>query len=73
MIKATIIGNVITGYLNGAQVVQATDSTYANGAPGMGFYLEGGPSSSQSDYGFTTFSATDGRRAYMTEFGLKPR
>ena len=73
VIKATIIGNVITGYLNGAQVVQATDSTYANGAPGMGFYLEGGPSSSQSDYGFTTFSATDGRRAYMTEFELKPR
>ncbi|HJZ64163.1 MAG TPA: hypothetical protein VKD70_07590 [Candidatus Acidoferrum sp.] len=73
IIKAKITGNVITGYLNGVQVVQATDSTYTNGAPGIGFYLEGGPSSAQSDYGFTTFSVTDGRRTYTTQFGHKPR
>jgi hypothetical protein len=60
-VKATIVGNVITAYLNGAQVGTATDSTYATGNPGMGFNLETGTAScvgTNGDYGFTSFTAT---------------
>jgi hypothetical protein len=52
VVKATIVGNVITAYKNGVQIGQATDNTYTSGNPGMGFN-EG----SNGDYGFTTFSA----------------
>jgi hypothetical protein len=58
VVKATIVGNVITVYKNGVQLNQATDGTYAAGHPGMGFFLQGGPGANR-DYGFTTFSATD--------------
>ena len=58
VVKATVMGNVITVYLNGAQVNQATDDTYTNGSPGMGFYLRG-TSSVTVDYGFTSFQASD--------------
>ena len=59
IVKATIVGNVITAYINGLQVVQGTDSTFANGNPGMGFYVHG-ISGANADFGFTTFSASDG-------------
>jgi len=58
VVKATIMGNMITAYINGAQVVEATDNTYTNGNPGIGFYLEGA-TSVNGDYGFTSFTATD--------------
>lgn len=58
VVKATIVGNVITAYINGVQVLQATDDTYATGSPGMGFYLEGA-SGMNGDYGFTSFRASD--------------
>jgi hypothetical protein len=58
VVKATIIGSVITVYINKVQVLQATDSTYKNGSPGMGFYLEGA-SGVNRDYGFASFTATD--------------
>jgi len=58
VVRATIMGSVITAYINGAQVVQATDNTYATGNPGIGFYLEGA-SGVNGDYGFTSFMATD--------------
>jgi hypothetical protein len=60
-VKATIVGNVITAYINGAPVGTATDSTYATGNPGMGFNLETGDAScvgTNGDYGFTRFTAT---------------
>jgi hypothetical protein len=60
-VKATIVGNVITAYLNGVAVGTATDSTYASGSPGMGFNLETGDAScigTNGDYGFTSFKAT---------------
>jgi hypothetical protein len=60
-VKATIVGNVITAYLNGVPVGTATDSTYAMGNPGMGFNLETAAASclgTNGDYGFTSFSAT---------------
>jgi hypothetical protein len=61
VVKATIVGNVITAYLNGAQVGTATDATYATGNPGMGMNLETGDAScigTNGDYGFTRYTAT---------------
>jgi tetratricopeptide (TPR) repeat protein len=60
VVKATIIGNVITAYINGVQVAQATDSTYPAGHPGMGFFLQG-TTGVNRDYGFTSFTASDGQ------------
>jgi len=60
-VKATIVGNVITAYINGVAVGTATDSTYTTGSPGMGFNLETGDAScigTNGDYGFTRFAAT---------------
>ena len=59
VVKATIIGTTITAYVNGTQVVQGSDSTYTTGSPGMGFYIQGGSVSQESDYGFTSFTASD--------------
>jgi hypothetical protein len=60
-VKATIVGNLITAYINGVAVGTATDSTYTTGSPGMGFNLETGDASctgTNGDYGFTRFAAT---------------
>src|SRR5262249_46978640 len=59
VVKATMIGNTITVYINGVQVNQAVDSTFTTGNPGMGFYLHNAASRNM-DYGFTSFYATDG-------------
>ena len=59
VIKATIVGNVITAYINGVQVVQGTDKKFASGSPGMGFFLQG-TTGVNRDYGFTRFTASDG-------------
>lgn len=67
-VKATISGNTITAYINGVQVLQATDSTYNSNYcsshpcnPGMGFYLQNGSGSgTNSHFGFSSFQATDG-------------
>ena len=37
LVEATIAGNVIKGYVNGVEVISATDNTYNEGNPGMGF------------------------------------
>ncbi len=55
-IKAIITGNKISMYVNGKLRLQATDDTYANGNPGIGFFLRG-CSGSNSDFGFTSFKA----------------
>jgi hypothetical protein len=56
-VKATIVGNTLTTYINNVAVFSVTDSTYANGNPGMGFYLQGS-TGLNSDYGFTAYTAT---------------
>lgn len=58
VVKATIVGNAITAYINGVQMLRATDDTYASGSPGIGFFLEGA-SGMNGDYGFTEFMASD--------------
>ncbi|MGH2398043.1 MAG: hypothetical protein ACRDFW_13940, partial [bacterium] len=59
VVKATISGNVITAYINGVPVLQGTDGTFTSGNPGIGFYLNGA-AGANADYGFTTFTASDG-------------
>jgi hypothetical protein len=64
VVKATIVGNTITSYINGVKVLSVTDSTYSTGSPGIGFYLQGA-SGVNADYGFTSYTISDGR---TTEF-----
>ncbi len=60
-VRATVVGNVITAYINGTQVAQATDGTFTTGNPGMGFNLFGcSGGTTNSDYGYTNFKATGG-------------
>ena len=56
VIKATIVGNVITTYANGILMAQATDSTFTNGQPGMSFFVR--PSGSPLLLGLTSYSVT---------------
>jgi hypothetical protein len=57
-IKASIIGDVITAYINGVQKVQITDNTFTSGSPGIGHFLFSA-SGVNSDYGFTSVTASD--------------
>ena len=41
MVKASVIGNLITVYINNVQVLQATDNTYSSGSPWHGVFSLG--------------------------------
>jgi hypothetical protein len=58
VLKATMVGSTITVYMNNIQIMQCSDSTYSTGNPGIGFYLQG--AGTNSGFGFSAFSATDG-------------
>ncbi len=51
--KATIVGNVIKGYVNGVEVISVTDNTFTEGNPGMGFNY--GVGKTNGDFGFTSY------------------
>lgn len=53
LIEATIVGNLIKGYINGVEVTSATDDTYAGGSPGIGFNY--GAEDTYVDHGFTYY------------------
>ena len=53
LVEATVTGNVIKGYVNGVEVISATDNTYDGGNPGMGFNY--GVGNSNGDFGFTSY------------------
>jgi len=53
LVEATIVGNVIRGYINGVEVISVTDDTYTEGSPGMGFNY--GVGDSNGDFGFTSY------------------
>jgi chitodextrinase len=63
VVSASIAGNLIIAYVNGIEVIRGSDSTYSTGNPGMGFFLQGGTSGLNGDFGFSSFSATDGSAA----------
>jgi hypothetical protein len=56
VMTATIVGNVITVFYNGTQIMQVTDPTYATGNPGMGFFIRA--PAANTDFGFSGFTAT---------------
>jgi hypothetical protein len=58
VVKASMTRNVLTVWINGAQVAQITDDKFRSGNPGIGFYLEGA-TGVMGDFGFTKFMATD--------------
>lgn len=55
--SASVVGNVITSYLNGVMVARAVDSTLTTGQPGMAFFIR--PGATPRNYCFSAFSATD--------------
>jgi hypothetical protein len=59
VIKATIVGNLITAYVNDQIVSQASDQTFRGGSPGVGFDFWDGPALDQTNFGLTNFSASD--------------
>jgi hypothetical protein len=58
VVRATMIGNIITAYINNREVLRASDDSFTTGSPGMGFYLQG-RAGMNHDFGFTHFRATD--------------
>ncbi len=61
-VKATVVGDTITVFINGKAVVQGKDSTYKRGSPGIGFFLQGA-TDVNGDFGITAFTAMDGLAA----------
>ena len=53
IVEATIVGDVIKRYLNGVEVITATDKTYNTGNPGMGFNY--GVGETNGDFGFSSY------------------
>jgi hypothetical protein len=55
-LSATAVGDLITLYVNGAEITHAHDATFPAGNPGMAFW-RGGPCGTRGDYGFTSYTA----------------
>jgi hypothetical protein len=53
VVEATIEGSVIKGFINGVEVISATDDVFASGSPGIGFNFFVG--NTNVDHGFTSF------------------
>jgi hypothetical protein len=58
VVRASIIGTILTVYINGVQIIQISDGRFTRGNPGIGFYLAGA-SGLIGAFGFSTFMATD--------------
>jgi hypothetical protein len=58
-LKASVIGNTITVYINGIEKAQVKDDTYKTGNPGIGVFRfrEHQGEGSNSDFGFSSFTA----------------
>jgi hypothetical protein len=53
VVEAIVTGNVITGIVNGVEVISAEDSVFETGSPGIGFNF--GVGNTNVDHGFTCF------------------
>ena len=53
VVEASIVDNVITGYINGIAMISATDEVFGQGGPGVGFNFFVGDTN--VDHGFTYF------------------
>jgi len=59
-LKASIVGNLITLYINGTKKAQVTDDIFKTGNPGIGEFLacdRGQGIDSNADFGFSNFTA----------------
>lgn len=59
VIRAEAVGDTLTAYKNGEQVLQATDATWAEGNPGMGFFIRPGDGAVPSSYCYDSYAAGD--------------
>ena len=57
VIRAEAMGDTITVFKNGSQVMQATDSTWSDGNPGMGYFVRPGTGAEPRSYCFSSYSA----------------
>lgn len=57
VVKGSIVGNLITTFVNGVEIFHVSDNTFTTGSPGIGFYSMG---NADSGFGFTSFTATGG-------------
>jgi hypothetical protein len=55
LIEASVEGNILRGFINGIEVISATDDTFHTGSPGIGFNF--GVGDTNVDHGFTSFEA----------------
>jgi hypothetical protein len=53
IVEATIVGNVIRSFVNGVEVLSATDDVYKTGNPGIGFNF--GCADTYVDHGFSSY------------------
>jgi hypothetical protein len=53
IIEASVVGDVITGYLNGIEMISVVDDKIKSGAPGIGFNF--GVADTNADHGVTHF------------------
>jgi hypothetical protein len=53
VVEATISGHDIRGFINGVEVISATDDVFGEGSPGIGFNFFVG--NTNVDHGFTSF------------------
>jgi hypothetical protein len=53
LVEASIVGNVLKGFINGVEVISATDDAFTVGSPGIGFNF--GVGNTNVDHGFTYF------------------
>jgi hypothetical protein len=60
VLKADVVGTKITAYKNGVAICSANDSTFSNGQPGMGFFIHDFSLPTNANFGFSSFTATDG-------------
>lgn len=56
VVKARIIGSVITVFVNGQQLAQVTDTTYADGQPGISFFTR--PGGSSANFALDSYTVT---------------
>jgi hypothetical protein len=56
VLKCSVIGSTITGYINNVMMIQAVDNTFASGQPGIGFFVR--PGGDVRHLNFTSVTAT---------------
>ncbi len=71
IVAASIVGNTVTVWINGIQVLQERDlkNRHRTGSPGIGFYYQGS-GGSDLDFGFTSFAASDELRTPLSPLSL---